>query len=160
MWCSCIVLTFSYIHLSTLMGTIDIFLGNERARVNHYITSPTTSLASLSENEERAQNIYSIAWHILAERPCLPFSPGVLCSHCLTEWLIWLNFTLQTFQVHSLFPHSLSEKHGHCCGLLLYENMRHTDVHYKIKSFVFNIHLHQLFKSSWRSEYFWFTSLP
>lgn len=50
---------------------------------------------------------YTVAQRILllAERPCLPFSPGVLCSHCLTEWLIWLNFTLQTSQVHI---HSLS----------------------------------------------------
>lgn len=57
---------------------------------------------------------------LLAERPCLPFSPGVLCSHCLTEWLIWLNFPSQTSQVHSLFCEhppleSLREAR---CGLL------------------------------------------
>lgn len=47
-----------------------------------------------------------------AERPCLPFSPGVLCSHCLTEWLIWPNFMLQASIVQCLCAREHPGKYG------------------------------------------------
>lgn len=108
-----------------LSGTIDIFPGTEQARAHRRITSPITArpppprtspppLVKMN-NKPTTYTIQRGCILLLAERPCLPFSPGVLCSHCLTEWLIWLNFPSQTSQVHSLFrehppPESLREE--------------------------------------------------
>lgn len=80
--------------------------GNDRYILQHResnSTPPHTLPAPLVEMNNKLKT-YIVVQRILllAERPCLPFSPGVLCSHCLTEWLIWVNFTLQTSQVHSL----------------------------------------------------------
>lgn len=94
MWCSCIVLTFSYIHLSPLMGSGDgcIFPHHHSCCLLQW------------EGITSAKHTRAPTRHILlaAERPCLPFSPGVLCSHCLTGWLIWPKFSLPTSQVHSV----------------------------------------------------------
>lgn len=89
----CDVPAFSYIHLSPLMGT-----GEGWIFPHHH------SCCLLQwEGITSAKHTHAPNQHILlaAERPCLPFSPGVLCSHCLTGWLIWPKFSLRTFQVHS-----------------------------------------------------------
>lgn len=75
-----------------LSGTIDIFPGTEQARAHRRITSPSTAPPLPSppplvkmNNKPTTYTIQRGCILLLAERPCLPFSPGVLCSHCLTE---------------------------------------------------------------------------